>query len=150
MHLEQKLSKQQIFEYYANEIDLGRRGSFSIHGFGEAAEEYFGKDLTQVTKPEEAALLAGMAQGPSLYNPFRSPERAKARRNTVLGMMREDGFLTQEQYTHAIAAPLELAEKAAESSDAPYFVDLVNDKLQSKFQNRDFQSTSYRVYTTLD
>lgn len=150
MHLEQKLSKQQIFEYYANEIDLGRRGSFSIHGFGEAAEEYFGKDLTQVTKPEEAALLAGMAQGPSLYNPFRSPERAKARRNTVLGMMREDGFLTQEQYVQAIAAPLELAERAAESSDAPYFVDLVNDRLQSKFQDRDFQSTSYRVYTTLD
>ncbi|MGH9663756.1 MAG: transglycosylase domain-containing protein, partial [Bryobacteraceae bacterium] len=150
MHLEQKLSKQQIFEYYANEIDLGRRGSFSIHGFGEAAQEYFGKDLTQVTKPEEAALLAGIAQGPSLYNPFRSPERAKARRNTVLGMMREDGFLTQAQYEHAIAAPLELAEKAAESSDAPYFVDLVNDRLQSKFQNRDFQTTSYRVYTTLD
>lgn len=150
MHLEQKLSKQQIFEYYANEVDLGRRGSFSIHGFGEAAQEYFGKDLTQITKPEEAALLAGMAQGPSLYNPFRSPERAKARRNTVLGMMREDGFINKGQYDRATAAPLELASKTAESSDAPYFVDLVNDRLQSKFQNRDFQTTSYRVYTTLD
>ncbi|HLJ15228.1 MAG TPA: PBP1A family penicillin-binding protein [Bryobacteraceae bacterium] len=150
MHLEKKLSKRQIFEYYANEIYLGRRGSFSIHGFGEAAEEYFGKDLTQITDPDEAALLAGIAQGPSLYNPFRSPDRAKGRRNTVLGMMREDGFLTQAQYEHAIAAPLEIVSESAESSAAPYFVDLVNDTLQSRFQDRDFQANSYRVYTTLD
>ena len=49
MHLEQQLTKQQIFEYYANQVYLGRRGTFSIHGFGEAARAYFAKDLSQIT-----------------------------------------------------------------------------------------------------
>ena len=59
LHLEQKLSKEQIFEYYANQIDLGRRGSFAIRGFGEAAQAYFGKDIRQLTLAE-AATLAGL------------------------------------------------------------------------------------------
>ena len=68
LRLEQTLSKQQIFEDYANQIYLGRRGSFSINGFGEAAEAYFGKDIRQLTLPE-AATLAGMIQRPGYYNP---------------------------------------------------------------------------------
>ena len=72
LQLEQKLSKEQIFEMYCNQIDLGRRGSFTIRGFGEAAEAYFGKDIRQLT-PAEAATLAGMLRGASYYNPFRHP-----------------------------------------------------------------------------
>ena len=65
LELEQRLTKEQIFEDYANEIYLGSRGSFRIHGFGEASEAYLGKDLSQITLPE-AAELAGMIQHPAL------------------------------------------------------------------------------------
>jgi penicillin-binding protein 1B len=147
--LEQKLSKEQIFEYYVNQIPLGRHGSFNIHGFGEAAQAYLGKDVRELTLPE-AALLAGMVRGPSLYNPYRNPERARQRRNVVLGLMRENGFITEEQYREAIQAPLTLAPPGMESTDAPYFVDLVNEELNRQFQEHDFQSEAYRIYTTLD
>jgi len=76
MHLERKLTKQQIFEYYANQVYLGRHGTFSVNGFGEAARVYFAKDLSQLTVPE-SALLAGIIQRPSYYNPYRYPDRAK-------------------------------------------------------------------------
>lgn len=147
--LEQKLPKKKIFEYYANTIYLGQRGSFSIHGFGEGAQVYFGKDLKQITLPE-AAMLAGLVQSPNARNPFRYPDRAKGRRNIVLGMMRDAGYVNDHEYEVATATPMKLIGEEAESSDAPYFVDLVNDILQSQFQDRDFQSSSYKVYTSLD
>ena len=73
-YLESKLTKQQIFEDYANQVYLGRRGTFSILGFGEAAHVYFGKDISQLTVAE-AATLAGMVQRPSYFNPFRDPDQ---------------------------------------------------------------------------
>jgi penicillin-binding protein 1B len=149
LHLEQELTKQQIFEYYADSIDVGHQGSFGIRGFAQAAQVYLGKDLSQVTAAD-AALLAGLVQAPMSRNPFRHPERAKARRNIVLKAMLEDGFLTQNQYEDAVIAPLNVTHEEAESSDAPYFVDLVNDTLQTQFEGRDFLAQSYRVYTTLD
>lgn len=149
MHLEQKLTKEQIFEYYANAIDLGRRGSFAIRGFGEAAQAYFGKDIRQLTLPE-AATLAGLVQRPSATNPYRWPDRARARRNLVLGLMRQNGYITEREYAEAVAAPLVVSRAGVESLDAPYFVDMVNDELQEQFQAHDFQSKQYRVYTTLD
>jgi penicillin-binding protein 1B len=149
IHLERKLSKHQIFEYYANHVDLGRRGSFGISGFGEASQAYFGKDISQLTLPE-AATLAGLIQRPSYRNPVRWPDRAKARRNIVLSMMKQDGYITESQYKAAVAAPLVLAKTGPESSDAPYFVDIVNKRLQDNFEDRDFNDTGYKVYTTLD
>ncbi len=149
LHLEQKLTKEKIFEYYANSIDEGHEGSFSIRGFGQASEVYLGKDLSKVTLPD-AALLAGLIQAPSGRNPFRHPDRAKARRNVVLKSMRENEYITEKEYEEAAASPLKVTREETESSDAPYFVDLVNDDLQGRFQDRDFQTNSYRVYTTLD
>lgn len=149
LHLERKLTKQQIFEYYANQIYLGHIGSFAIHGFGQGAQAYFAKDIRQLTLPE-AALLAGLPRGPGLYNPFRNPERAKARRNWVLGQMLEIGAITEEQYREAIEAPLGVTMGGTEAGDAPYFVDLVNSWLRQQFHEYDFQSSGYRVYTTLD
>jgi penicillin-binding protein 1B len=149
LHLEQKLSKEQIFEYYANQIDLGRRGSFAIRGFGEAAQAYFGKDIRQLTLAE-AATLAGLIQSPSGRNPVRWPERAKVRRNLVLRMMRDNGYINDREYAESAAEPMVVSRGGSESSDAPYFVDLVNDTLQDQFQQHDFQTNSYRVYTSLD
>ena len=150
MHLEQKLTKEQIFEDYANQVPLGQRGSFGIRGFGEAAQVFFGKDVTRLTLPE-AATLAGLIQQPSFTNPYRWPERAKQRRNVVLKLMRENNFIGDAEYQHGIAAPMELVRQTTlEGTDAPYFVDLVNDTLQEKFPDTNFQTSGYRVYTTLD
>jgi penicillin-binding protein 1B len=149
VQLEQKLSKEEIFEHYCNMIYLGWRGGFRIHGFGEGAEVFFGKDMRQLALPE-AATLAGMIQRPSVYDPFRHPGRVVERRNIVLSLMRQNGFISEAEYREAAAAPLMLARGASQSIDAPYFVDLVNDTLQNMFQDLDFQSSSYRVYTTLD
>ncbi len=131
LHLEARLSKEQIFEYYANEVYLGRRGTFNINGFGEGARVYFGKEIGKLTLPE-AATLAGMVQRPSYFNPFRHPDRVRERRNVVLALMRQNGYLTGAQYRQAAAAPLGLAPGDAlfEDIEAQYFVDLVNDELQ--------------------
>jgi len=147
--LEQKLSKQQIFEYYANWVDLGQRGSFTISGFGEAAHAYFNKDLKDITLPE-AALLAGIIQRPSYLSPYRHPERALERRNLVLDSMVETHAITRADADKAKASPLKLAPPNVEASDAPYFVDLVRDSLSSRFNERELNEHSYRIYTTLD
>jgi penicillin-binding protein 1B len=149
LQLEQKLSKVEIFEDYANDIYLGWRGSFSIHGFGEGAEAFLGKDLSQITLPE-AAELAGLIQGPALYDPFHHPERLRERRNVVLGLMRQNGYVGEHDYALAVQAPLTVAKSAAQSVEAPYFVDMVNDTLLARFQDADFQSNAFRIYTTLD
>jgi penicillin-binding protein 1B len=149
LQLEQKLSKVEIFEDYANDIYLGWRGSFSIHGFGEGAEAFLGKDLSQITLPE-AAELAGLIQGPALYDPFHHPERLRERRNVVLGLMRQNGYVGEHDYALAVQAPLTVAKSAAQSVEAPYFVDMVNDTLLARFQDTDFQSNAFRIYTTLD
>ncbi len=149
IHLERKLTKHKIFEYYANQVDLGRRGSFAIRGFGEAAQAYFGKDIRQLSLPE-AATLAGLIQEPSYRNPVRWPERAKARRNVVLARMLENNYLSQTQYEAAVQTPLVIARPGIESADAPYFVDVVNGQLADQFQDRDFQDSGSKIYTTLD
>ncbi|HUI40495.1 MAG TPA: biosynthetic peptidoglycan transglycosylase, partial [Terriglobia bacterium] len=75
LFLEQKLTKEQIFELYSNEVYLGQRGSFSIDGFGEASQAYFNKDVKSLTLPE-AALLAALIRGPNLYSPYRHAAQA--------------------------------------------------------------------------
>jgi penicillin-binding protein 1B len=149
IHLERELPKEKIFEYYANEVPLGRRGSFGIRGFGEAAQVFFGKDISRLTLPE-AATLAGLIQQPSFTNPFRWPDRARNRRNVVLKAMHDNRYITDEQYASAVDSPVTLMRQNVESTDAPYFVDMVNDNLIDKFQDYDFQTTTYRIYTTLD
>ena len=147
--LEQKLSKEKIFEYYANMVDLGRRGSFAIRGVGEASQAYFGKDVRSLTLPE-AATLAGLIQRPSFTNPIRWPDRAKSRRNIVLQLMRDNGYITDKEYAEATAAPMTIVKGGGDTGDAPYFVDLVSDFLHESLADHDFQSQAYRVYTTLD
>jgi penicillin-binding protein 1B len=147
--MEQKFSKQQIFEFYANWVNLGQRGSFAISGFAEASRAYFNKDLKDITLPE-AALLAGIIQGPSRLSPYRHPERALERRNLVLDSMVDTHAITHEQAEKAKAAPLKLAPPNVEASDAPYFVDMVRDTLINKFSEHDLNDQSYRIYTTLD
>ncbi|MGH9445185.1 MAG: transglycosylase domain-containing protein, partial [Terriglobia bacterium] len=149
MLLEHRLTKQQIFGMYANEVYMGQRGSFSIYGFGEAADTYFNKDIRDLTLPE-AALLAGMIRGPNLYSPYRDPARTMDRRNEVLRLMAENHFVTRAQASQAEAAPLGVTLRNSGASEAPYFVDLVRDELVAHLPSQDLRTQSYHIYTTLD
>jgi penicillin-binding protein 1B len=148
--LETKLSKEEIFQLYANEIYMGQSGSYSISGVGEAASSYFNKDVVNLTLPE-AAFLAGIIRGPSLYSPYRDPERAKARRNQVLDSMADAGLIPRDRAEQAKATELKIVPKrSAVNSDAPYFVDYLQQQLLNEFATRDLSRQSYRVYTTVD
>lgn len=149
IELEQRFSKQQIFELYANEVPMGQRGSYAINGFGEASRAYFNKDIKNLSLPE-AALLAGLIQRPSFLSPYRHPERALDRRNLVIDSMVETGAINREQADKAKATPLNLAPPNVEASDAPYFVDMVKDFLSSKYSENDVNENQYRIYTTID
>jgi penicillin-binding protein 1B len=149
LELEQKFSKQRIFEMYANQVPMGQRGSFSINGFGEASRAYFNKDMKDLTLPE-CALLAGIVQRPSYLSPYRHPERALERRNLVLDSMVDTGAITREQADRAKATPLKLAAPNVEASDAPYFVDLVKDQLSSQYNESELNEQAMHIYTTLD
>jgi len=147
--LEHRFNKKQIFEMYANQINLGQRGSFSIDGFGEASQAYFGKDVRQLDLAE-CAVLAGIIQRPNYFNPFRHPDRTIERRNLVLDSMVETGAITKDQAERAKAEPLHLSEQSVDASEAPYFVDLVHDQLLQKLGERDFNREGLRIYTSLD
>ncbi len=149
LEMEQKFSKQQIFEFYANRVDLGQRGSFTISGFAQAAQAYFNKDLKDLA-PAEAALIAGIIQAPSYLSPYRHPERALERRNLVLDTMVETHALSKEDAEKAKATPLKLAPPNVEASDAPYFVDMLRETLITKLDERQMNDQGYRIYTTLD
>ncbi len=149
VELENRLNKQQIFELYANQVDMGQRGSFTIFGFGEAARAYFNKDLQSLTLPE-AAMLAGIVQRPSYLSPYRHPERAQDRRNLVLESMVETGAITRAQADQAKATPLKLASPNVEASDAPYFIDLVKDQVTQQYSEHEINDNAYRIYTTID
>ncbi|WP_089841631.1 PBP1A family penicillin-binding protein [Granulicella pectinivorans] len=147
--LESHFSKQQIFEMYANQINLGQRGSFSINGFGEASQAFFGKDIKQLDLAQ-AALLAGMIQRPNYFSPYKHPERALERRNLVLDSMVETTAITTTEAEHAKAEPLKLAPPNVDASEAPYFVDLVHDQLVQRVNDQDLAHQSLRIYTSLD
>jgi penicillin-binding protein 1B len=149
LQLEQKLTKEQIFEYYANQVDLGWRGTFHIVGLAQASEAYLGKELNNINLPE-AAEIAGMIQRPGYFDPFRHPDRLRDRRNIVLLLMRQNNVIGDRDYALASEAPLTVTKAGSTSVEAPYFVDMVNDKLQNMFQDADFQSNAFRVYTTID
>jgi penicillin-binding protein 1B len=150
LELERRFNKEQIFELYANEIYLGNRGSFAIHGFGEASLAYFNKDLREVTLPE-AAFLAGIIHAPNRYSTSeRRPDRAIEARDRALLAMTENNAITPAQATDAKKAPLQIVGGGLEGSTAPYFVDMVKDHLLDRFSEADLLSQSFRVYTTLD
>ncbi|HKY42920.1 MAG TPA: PBP1A family penicillin-binding protein [Pyrinomonadaceae bacterium] len=139
--LERRLTKNDIFALYCNEIYLGQRGAAGVRGVKEAARVFFAKELRDISLAQ-AATLAGMIQSPARYSPVRYAEAARSRRNVVLAAMQQNGWITQDQYTAAIAEPMAVAPApASDNSLAPYFVDYVN---------RLTESGNQRVYTTID
>ena len=148
--LEEKLSKQEILLHYCNQVYLGNHDTFSLHGFGEAARIYFDKDLNELSLPQ-AAMLAGIVQRPSYDDPIRHPDRALARRNTVLTLMHRNGFITGSQAATAASTPLGVDARSLDSAgQAPYFLDLAFEEARSHVASKAGGLGSYRIYTTLD
>ena len=145
--LERRLSKNDIFALYCNEIYLGQRGAVAVRGVKEAAKVFYGKELRDLTLAE-AATLAGMIQSPGALLACAHPEAARARRDIVLAAMRENGWITAEQNTLAGAEPVTVAPAPAlDDSLAPYFVDYVNRLAESEFET---SADRQRIYTTID
>jgi penicillin-binding protein 1B len=150
LELEQRFTKQQIFEMYANEIYLGNRGSFGIRGFSEASVAYFGKDLRQLSLGE-CAYLAGIIRAPNYYSSAdRHPERGAQSRDRVLGQMLENKYVTEADVQDAKRALLRIVRTSISGGEAPYFVDMVKDHLLDKYSESELLSENFRVYTTLD
>jgi penicillin-binding protein 1B len=144
--LESRHSKDQILEFYLNEVYLGQEGGRAIHGVGRAAEVYFGKDASHLDLAE-SALLAGLIRGPNLYSPSRRPDVARGRRDLVLRLMAERQVITESDRLDASRAPLPDQARIGEPPPARYYADYVLGELGK----RDSQNSSGRaIITSLD
>ncbi|HKP48356.1 MAG TPA: transglycosylase domain-containing protein, partial [Pyrinomonadaceae bacterium] len=148
--LETRLSKEQIFSLYANQVYLGQQSGFSINGFGEAADAYFNKDVTNLSL-SESAFLAGLIRSPNRYNPYHDLETATARRNQVLDNMAETGAITADEAAKAEAQPLQVSQTKGriDISDAPYFADYVQSQLGDIIAGQG-AAEHLRIYTSID
>ncbi len=149
--LERRLSKEDIFALYCNEVYLGQRGSIGVRGVEQAAHIYFAKDLKDLSLAE-SALIAGMIQSPNRYAPDRHTEAATARRNTVIAAMLRDNVITKEQADAATVEQLAVAPLKDEGdATAPYFIDYVNRVVEAKLaSNERADERTTRIYTTID
>jgi penicillin-binding protein 1B len=147
--VERRFSKQEILENYVNEIYLGQRGAQGIYGVWEAARFYFAKEPRELSVAE-MAMLAGMIKAPNRYSPFRDSERARRRRDYALGLMLREGDVTAAEHAAAVAEPLRAAPAAAETKDAPYFVDFVRQELAHGYPADVLTTEGLRIYTALD
>ncbi|MBS0590828.1 MAG: penicillin-binding protein 1B [Proteobacteria bacterium] len=147
--IEARYDKHRILETYCNEVFLGQQGGQAVHGFAAAAEFYFGRDMKDL-KPSEIALLIGMVQGPSLYDPRRNPERARTRRNVVLNSLFETGLIDADTLKSARAAALGVADTPGLPRNRyPAFLDLVRTQLARDYPDAQLQRAGLVVYTTL-
>lgn len=149
--LERRMSKEEIFALYCNEIYLGQYGLTGIHGVEQAARAYFDKDLKDLNL-HEAAAIAAMIKNPTRFAPHKNSEEAKARRQWIVGKMAESGITSAQEAEVARNAELKLAKpKTNDQSVAPYFVDAATKEMNEKFTT-DYLNTNFnnRVYTTID
>jgi penicillin-binding protein 1B len=147
--IEARYDKKRILEAYVNEVFLGQQGAQAVHGFAAASEFYFGRDLRGLGAAD-IALLVGMVQGPSLYDPRRNPERALSRRNIVLGVFRDTGLLDDGAYASASRQPIGTAANATLPRDRyPAFLDLVRRQIRQDFPDTELNSAGLAIHTTL-
>lgn len=147
--MEVKYSKDEILEIYLNEIYLGRNGSASINGVGEAADFYFGKKVENFTLAESAA-IAGIIKAPNLFSPYAHPGKCRERRNQVLEAMFEKQWITEPQLAEALARPIKTAGFEKYDRRAPYFLDYVSRQLGELYPDATLSSMGFSIYTTLD
>ncbi len=147
--IEARYDKRRILEAYVNEVFLGQQGGQAVHGFAAASEFYFGRDLRELG-PADVALLVGMVQGPSLYDPRRDPARALARRNVVLAEFRDTGLIDAATCAAASRQPIGTAANATLPRDRyPAFLDLVRRQLKQDYPDAELNSAGLAIHTTL-
>ncbi|MGH7676458.1 MAG: penicillin-binding protein 1A [Gemmatimonadales bacterium] len=145
VELERTFPKDTILQLYLNQINLGP----GAYGVEAAAQVFFGKSARDLNVAE-AALLAALPKRPSFYNPRTHPDRAVRRRNVILNLMRDQGYLTPEEAELWKAYPLVLTSRRTNYGDvAPYFVEYVRQQLDARY-GRDLYEKGLRIYTTLD
>jgi len=148
--LEAHYAKPEILEAYLNEVHLGQDGGRAVHGFGLASQFYFNKPLAEL-QVQEIALLIALVKGPSFYNPRRNPERATERRNLVLNLLRDAGYLNEEEHAAAVKRPLGIAGGTGGGvTRYPAFVDLVRRQLVGQYADEDLTDEGLHIFTTLD
>lgn len=143
LRLEQYMSKEKILEIYLNALFLGQ----GAYGAGAAAERHFGKPLDQL-EVHELALIAGLFQSPSRYNPHRFPKAARARQQQVLHAMLRSGYLTPADYQYYKRRPIEFKQQASANA-VPYFVDTVQEQVEKLLDGK-VKGRGLRITTTLD
>lgn len=144
-HIESLLTKDEILMLYINKIELGHR-SF---GFGAAAQVYYGKDISELSLPQ-IAVLAGLPKAPSTLNPIRSPERALARRSVVLYRMLVSGYIDEQAYNQANAAPITGERHGAQIElSAPYAAEMAHQKMIELYGKEAAYTNGYNVFTTI-
>ena len=146
--LETKATKNEILELYLNDVYLGNRGSFALHGVAEASKIFFGKDVRNLTL-SESALIAGVIQSPFNHSPFNNPDKARDRRNIVLRAMADAGYITSDAAERAQQEPIAVVARAVDN-EAPYFVDYIADALDASFPGIASKAGALDIYTTLD
>jgi penicillin-binding protein 1B len=145
--LEMRLTKKEILERYINDVPMGEYEGSPIYGLPLAARYFFNKDLRAVS-PSEAAILIGMIQAPTLDDPRRHPDASRARRDTVLTLMRRAGAISDAQYAQAVAQPV-VAIKSTGLRRARYFTDYVIAQVK-KTPGATGNLQGLKVFTTLD
>lgn len=146
IHIENLLSKDEIFELYLNKIELGNRA----FGIGAAAQVYYGKELKELTLAQ-MAMIAGLPKAPSALNPIRNPKRAKARRNVVLGRMLDEKYISRAQYNEATSQPITAYFHGAEIDlYAPYISEMVRAEMVSRYGIDKAYNSGFKVYTSVE
>jgi penicillin-binding protein 1A len=147
VRVERELTKDQILYIYLNHVYLGH----GAYGVQAAAEEYFGKDVQQLTVAE-AAILAGLPKAPTKFSPYNDFARARERQQYVLGRMAEDGYITVAEAESARHEPLALLarEQPLNQVTAPYFVDFIRHWASERYGDRSLFDSGLRIETTLD
>lgn len=147
--LDYRYSKDKLLEVYLNEIYLGQAQGQAIHGFPLGARFYFGRPIEEL-RSDQFALLVGLAKGPSYYNPWLYPERAKKRRNLVLKMMVENGFLAANQYMQASSQPLDVQKTPKLANHQPAYFGQLTHEIKQRVGSQYNPEIGLRIFTTLD
>ncbi|MEY0512485.1 bifunctional glycosyl transferase/transpeptidase [Providencia manganoxydans] len=147
--LDYNYGKERILELYLNEVFLGQNGNDEIRGFPLASLYYFGRPINELSLDQQA-LLVGMVQGASLYNPWTNPENATKRRNVVLKILETRNVIDHEMYQVLSARPLGVKTKEGLVASQPAFMQMVRQELNEKLGDKVQQLSGAKIFTTLD
>ncbi|HBT18042.1 MAG TPA: penicillin-binding protein [Firmicutes bacterium] len=147
VEIERKYSKDEILEFYLNDIYFGH----GVYGVESAARFYFAKHIWELTM-EEQAVLVGLIRGPEFYSPYRRPEKTLERRNLVLEVLLTQRYISEREYEQLSAKPLIVQEDPTYLSRSGYFADYIEEWLAQQYawSYRYIRSGGLRIYTTLD